>query len=579
MKEKNLIRLVTFAPIIIIPAIAILISIISIEHNNEVLTQSIQNVRERFISEEKKAIISKINMAIKLIEYQRSTIEKELQSKVKIRVDNAYLIAQNIYNQNKDTKSESEIKKMIIDALRPMTWNNGESFIFILDKEGKFALAPEYLRSMENKSMLDFKDATQRFVIREEIDLVNSQGEGFLWDTFLRKGYDVDVQFKQLAYVKDMGHFNWYMGSTQYLDTAAKAIESTTIDILRNINEDETQYFFIIDKKGNDLLHPHNPEYEGENILDVGTQEIKEIISNLLDNADKNSSEFTSYVWKNPINSKIEAKLSYVKLIPNTEWMIGTGLYIQDIDAISEAKKAELVLLHQTKTEQLIFFSVLFSLLSIVASFFVSMGIKRNFEKLHTDIKQSNKELHELNTSLEERINERTVELKTAHDAMSKIAMTDSLTGIYNRYAFLTVMEAQQNKMNRDKSCFSLIMLDLDNFKRVNDSYGHDVGDKVLIEVVQNAATCLRKNDVFGRVGGEEFMVMLPDTTLEAAKDIAERIRSFIASQNIEPVGIVTVSMGVVQCEEDEELQEVIKRSDIALYKAKELGRNRVEIG
>ena len=162
---------------------------------------------------------------------------------------------------------------------------------------------------------------------------------------------------------------------------------------------------------------------------------------------------------------------------------------------------------------------------------------------------------------------------------MSKIAMTDSLTGIYNRYAFLTVMEAQQNKMNRDKSCFSLIMLDLDNFKRVNDSYGHDVGDKVLIEVVQNAATCLRKNDVFGRVGGEEFMVMLPDTTLEAAKDIAERIRSFIASQNIEPVGIVTVSMGVVQCEEDEELQEVIKRSDIALYKAKELGRNRVEIG
>jgi diguanylate cyclase (GGDEF)-like protein len=579
LKERGLIRFITFAPLVIIPAIVIFISTISIHHNHEILDQSLQNVHERLISEQEKSIVSKINMAIELIRYQRSTIERRLQSKVQSRVDTAYAVAQNIYEQNKQTKSESEIKRMIIDALRPMVWNNGESFIFILDKEGKFALAPTYLRHMEGKSIIDFKDATGRYVIREEINTVNINGEGYLWDTFTRSGHDPKIQFKQLAYVKDVGHFNWYMGSTEYLDTTTHEIEQSSIDILRNINKSTPHYFFIVDKKGNDLLHPYNPEYEGKNLYKVAKGEYRKLFKNLLLKADTNSSEFTRYPWKNPATGKIESKLTYVKTIPDTDWVIGTGFHIEDIDRAVEAKKKALLALNQRETNRIILLSILFSILSLIVSFVVSMRLKRHFEMLNDSIEQRNRELSELNASLEDKISKRTEELKTAHDEMKKIAMTDTLTGIHNRYAFFTIMEIEHEKSNRYESKSSLIMFDLDYFKTINDTYGHDVGDVVLIDVVKRVGACLRKSDSFGRIGGEEFMILLPHTEIEGAVDIAERIRCSVSEHSFDPVGKVTVSMGVVQYRVDESMESFVKRVDIALYQAKELGRNRIEIG
>lgn len=162
---------------------------------------------------------------------------------------------------------------------------------------------------------------------------------------------------------------------------------------------------------------------------------------------------------------------------------------------------------------------------------------------------------------------------------MEKIAMTDMLTGIYNRYAFFKLLETEQDKSNRYETKFSMIMFDLDFFKTVNDTYGHDVGDKVLIEVVQKVGECLRKSDTCGRIGGEEFLILLPHTEIDGAVDMAERIRHFIAEHSFEFVGEVTVSMGVVQYSADESIKSFVKRADIALYRSKELGRNRVEIG
>ena len=579
VSEKSLIRLITFAPLFIIPIIAITISTISIRHNNEVLDQSLQNIRERFISEEEKSVVSKVNMAIELIEYQRSTIENRLQNNVKSRVDTAYAIAQNIYEQNKNTKSESEIKKMIIDALRPMIWNGGESFIFILDKEGKFILAPKYLRPLEGKSILNFKDATGRFVIREEIKMVNTKGAGYLWDTFTRSGYNPRIQFKQMAYVKNIDHLNCYMGSSEYLDTTTKEIESSSIDILRNINKNATHYFFIINQKGDNILHPFNPNYEGKSFSQITNKKYRTLVTSFLDKARKNSSEFTRYFWKNPASGNIEGKLTYVKMIPNTDWVIGTGFHIDEIDRAVEAKKKELITMNQAETDRVIAFSILFSILSFIAAFFVSIRLKHHFEVLHGNIAQHNTELSELNASLEDKIAKRTEELKVAHAEMEKKAMTDTLTGIHNRYAFFTMLEIEQDKNNRHETSFSLIMFDLDNFKNINDTYGHDVGDRVLIEVVKSVGECLRKSDSFGRIGGEEFMILLPHTDINTAVEIADRIRHFISGHHIEPAGEITISAGVVQHTFQENLEVLVKRADIALYKAKELGRNRVEVG
>lgn len=577
--EKNLIRFITFAPILVIPLITVLITTLSIRHNQDILEQSLNNVRERLISEQKKSIVSKTNMAIELITYQRSTIQKRLQTKVKSRVDSAYAVAHSIYEKHRGHKSDSEIQSIIVDALRPMVWNNGESFIFILDQEGRFVLAPSYLRHLEGKSIIDFQDVTGRYVIREEIELVKTKGEGFLWDTFTRPNHDPKIQYKQLAYVRNMNHYDWYMGSSEYLDTITKEIEEASINTLRHINKNVDEYFFILDVHGKVILNPNNAALEGKNLLKVQSGSFSEMGSEFLSNGKTEDEEFSEYRWINPKNGKMETKISFVKMIPQSDWVIGTGFYVEEIDNAVEIKKQKLRSLYQGEIKKVIAYSILFLLISLMVSFYISFRLKRHFFLLHENIEHHNKELSELNTTLEEKIAERTEELKIAHDYMEKLAMTDALTGIHNRYAFLNFLAAEKSESDRHGIAFSLIMFDLDDFKKINDTYGHDKGDQVLIEVVKRVEVCLRKGDLFGRIGGEEFMILLRHTSLDTALEIAQRIREKVALEAFELPETVSISAGVVQYTADESVESLMKRSDIALYKAKESGKNRVELG
>ena len=161
-------------------------------------------------------------------------------------------------------------------------------------------------------------------------------------------------------------------------------------------------------------------------------------------------------------------------------------------------------------------------------------------------------------------------------------AETDSLTGLYNRkQAFILLDEAIRNAhLNSGSLC--LLMLDLDHFKKINDTYGHQVGDEVLRQTGAGIAKSLRSHDIAGRYGGEEFVIGLVDVTGEVAAEVAERVRSCIADMPIairDEVIHVTASIGLACLDAHDDLQSLVKRTDAALYVAKESGRNRVIIG
>lgn len=141
MNEKHLLHFITFAPVVFIPTIVFAIFFINISHTQDIFNNSSKNLQEELILKEKNITISKVKMAISLINYEHSTIEERLHIKVKDRVEKAFAIGSNIYKQNIEKKSDTEIKKIILDALRPLLWNDGESFIFIVDKEGNFILS------------------------------------------------------------------------------------------------------------------------------------------------------------------------------------------------------------------------------------------------------------------------------------------------------------------------------------------------------------------------------------------------------------------------------------------------------
>lgn len=174
-----------------------------------------------------------------------------------------------------------------------------------------------------------------------------------------------------------------------------------------------------------------------------------------------------------------------------------------------------------------------------------------------------------------------TLALKEANSRLTQLAMTDPLTGAYNRRYFLEQVSIEMSRIKRHFHPSSLLVMDIDKFKTINDNHGHDVGDKVIIEVVNICSASLRKNDVFGRIGGEEFALLLPDTPLDEANVIAKRLCAEIARSPVQTMAeevFFTVSCGVAQLDPlDQHPKQVLKRADVALYLAKNAGRNQVK--
>ena len=175
-------------------------------------------------------------------------------------------------------------------------------------------------------------------------------------------------------------------------------------------------------------------------------------------------------------------------------------------------------------------------------------------------------------------------EHKKMQEKLQRQAITDELTGIYNRRHFMYRAEEEVQRMRRYGGAGSLLMLDLDSFKRVNDVFGHPVGDTVLQSVTEICQQMLRCNDVFGRIGGEEFAILLMETDVEQAKLVAERVRKSIEEAvffaKADQAITLSVSIGVTQYNSpDDTLLQLLSRADNALYAAKNGGRNRVVVG
>lgn len=164
-------------------------------------------------------------------------------------------------------------------------------------------------------------------------------------------------------------------------------------------------------------------------------------------------------------------------------------------------------------------------------------------------------------------------------EAVTRLAMLDSLTEAYNRRTFIDLAERELQRSLRNGKPLSLMVLDLDHFKQINDIHGHQAGDSVLRQVKHTADQCLRAADTFARYGGEEFVVLLPETGREGAFNLAERLRSAIAESRAECGVPVSACIGVVsllKVNGSVTLAELLAKADAAMYQAKSAGRNRV---
>ncbi|WP_163930019.1 diguanylate cyclase [Paraferrimonas sp. SM1919] len=170
------------------------------------------------------------------------------------------------------------------------------------------------------------------------------------------------------------------------------------------------------------------------------------------------------------------------------------------------------------------------------------------------------------------------ITIKLQRDELKRMAIFDHLTGLYNRHYLFDVGERRVAKAIRHQQPFSILLIDIDYFKAVNDNYGHLVGDRVLEELAKLLKTSFRKEDIIARLGGEEFLILMDCCSLDKAQQVAKSLCFDVQNQKFDGLNI-TVSVGAASLQSlDKNFQSLLLRADNALYKAKENGRNQVQI-
>jgi len=213
----------------------------------------------------------------------------------------------------------------------------------------------------------------------------------------------------------------------------------------------------------------------------------------------------------------------------------------------------------------------------------MALGLSALLSQLRTkqaELATSNQHLDELNRDLEARVAQRTAELRLLNAKLEEIALTDALTGLSNRRALIDLARTEVGHSRRHGRPLAVMMIDIDHFKSINDRYGHHAGDKVLQRVAAVIKRVIRSSDTPVRYGGEEFVVLAPETGQAGALDLAERITQALRRETIETdhqiIGI-TASCGVaILDKDDQDPEQLLKRADEAMYAAKLAGRDRV---
>ncbi|WP_421857018.1 GGDEF domain-containing protein [Marinomonas sp.] len=208
------------------------------------------------------------------------------------------------------------------------------------------------------------------------------------------------------------------------------------------------------------------------------------------------------------------------------------------------------------------------------------VSLSRSLEEMMSSLLEREQSLMQMNLTLETKVQNRTAELEASNRSLEAIVRQDPLTHSYNRLALDEALLNEYRMSQEGNQPFAVIMTDVDHFKKVNDVYGHTVGDTVLKKMAKLLTDLVGAKGMVARFGGEEFTVLLPNTNVQEAKNMAEILREKLEKEEMSTGLYITASFGIAMFKiDDSHYEQVLNRADAALYKAKEQGRNRVVVG
>ncbi len=592
------------------------------------------------------------------LDHVRSRTEAVLQAQIRDQVGQALEVLHALYQQHRNTMPAAQLRRMLVETLRPVRFLGGRGYYFIDDLQGNCVLLPT-APEREGTSLLDNRDDQGHYIMRGLIEAVqNPEGAGFSryrWYAPGRQGMQ-----DKIAYAALFKPYNWIVGTGEYVFKVEEDLQNEALARIRALRFGEDGYIAVLTRDGTPLVSPSRPDSENRALNSLPSEE-QEVIRKIVRKASEGGG-LLHYDWINPRTGRMGPKLAFVHTMPAWNWILVSGIHMGEIQASLEQQKANLEQeLRQTLAFSLLTLSLALTL-ALAYSGLYSRWFRHLFQRYQASLEESHQALY-LNKYLmdhagdmcllldqEQRViysnktaqsffgksgdalqgqalqdlplprlimpeqaatteltysdpegRQRHLEAKFSpadyqgksyfciilrdisqrreqEERLRHLSEHDTLTNLPNRNLLHTRLLQALDHARRTGKLVAVLWIDLDRFKIVNDSLGHNIGDQFLIETAQRLHTLVRAQDTVSRHGGDEFVVLLvglehADSAALIARKILEKLGTPVqtAGQGI----AVTPSIGIALFPGDgNDPDSLLKNAEAAMYHAKQQGRN-----
>jgi PAS domain S-box-containing protein len=380
-KRTNLIKLIQVWGIIFLIGLGVSIVAIDVIGSYRDSNFRADQMRADYITRQKQIIKQEVDRVVNMIRYEKTQSEMLTRKKIKSRVYEAYTIAQNIYQQNKTSKSKAEIQQMIVDALRPIRFENGSGYYFATGLNGVevlFADRPQ----MEGLNVLNMQDTRGQYVVKDLIEIAKQFGEGF-YEYHWTKPESVGNYFKKISFIKRFESYEWFIGTGLYVDDVESQIKADLLSAISRIRFGKEGYIFI-NKLNGDALVSNGKLFSGTKklweVFNDNPEKMKDIFEKEYNAALKPQGDYIYYSHIKLTNPNKESpKVSFIYGIPEFQWLVGAGVYLDDVETNIALMQTELN--NQIKAKMLYFILIVIGIVGLFFLFFTWLNsrLKNDF--------------------------------------------------------------------------------------------------------------------------------------------------------------------------------------------------------
>lgn len=584
-KSISLVRLLTIQILVVLLIVTATGGFIAVYNLNQEFKTKNEALRNTLMEEQKLLLKNEMQKALDYFHAEHSQTIKLAKKNLLTETIKFHTFLSSIYKTLEKHKEFSpDIFYDFISNFVTSYEKNGKISFSIIGLNGVGIYYPEN-KMLEGKSLLHIKDAHQTRIVNEQIEMIRRSKQGFL-STFWEDG---ETTSQKISFIKLFEPLGWYIDSSVYLDLFTKDIDERLFENLANMRfgKNKDCYFFVNTYEGEMILSNGEVFEARPNVLDFkdsdGVYVVKQNIKIAQENPDGG---FSSYAWKR-LDGTIGPKISYILPIPGRDMFIGAGVDLANIENMLAIQKDAL----RAQITKRIYWIIALFVLAVALLYLPILYLARRmrstidiffetFQKAATEYAEIPDEIINFNEfrTIAHSANNLIKALKSQQEEINHKASHDYLTGLPNRLLLTDRLKLAILQAKRTKTKIAVIFMDLDFFKRINDTLGHNVGDIVLKTIALRLKDEIRESDTISRIGGDEFVFILPFITKnEIAFEAIERILRVVN----EPLQVndKTITLGCslgLSFYPDDGLtgDTLIKHADIAMYEAKQKGRN-----